>query len=165
MDSLESNPFSELAEIYDQIYSLETNSEWLKNLHKTVTKLGICNGTVLDVGSGTGWSTTFWLNRGFNVYCLDNAFQMISHCSNKYPELKLKCVCGTYNCIKEKPTFELITAVNDVTNYILYQDDTISSFFKLVYSALKQNGIFAFDLMTTQACKLFPKKRTYNLGQ
>jgi SAM-dependent methyltransferase len=145
---VKTTPYLALADVYDDIYSFQRIEPWLDRVWIFLKKMGITSGKQLDIGSGTCSSANFWMSKGFELFCLDVSFPMLSNAKVRNKDLGCHYICGSYECLKRIPSFSIVTAIDTVANYIAFRDGALLSFFEAVYSTLNKGGVFVFDVMT-----------------
>lgn len=100
----------------------------------------------LDVGCGGGWFTRAFERQGYSMTGMDVSAQMLDYAQEQARKqgLPIEYLLGDITATKLPKRFDFVTAINDCINYIPKQK--LRSAFKNVYSALKKNGIFLFDV-------------------
>ena len=63
-------------------------------------------------------------------------------------EGRLLRVCGSLDCLRAIPTFDLATAIDDVVAYVGAQDGGLDAFLDQLRSRLRPGGLFLFDFIT-----------------
>ncbi|MCA1604824.1 MAG: hypothetical protein LC775_04980, partial [Acidobacteria bacterium] len=74
-------------------------------------------------------------------------------------------MCGSHESIRRRPMFDLVTAVNEVANYIAYYDGMLKSWLATIHDALKPGGALLFDITTPNAKnRLVPDARCASMS-
>lgn len=143
----------EFAEIYDIFMKYVNYDEWYKFLRMFIKK----NGTVLDLGCGTGEFIWRFLRDGFSVVGVDLSEKMLEMSEKK---LLKKNFANNYKLVKENiVNYENINENNDIqqVDYIICNFDTVNylknekEFLKFIEKCnqnLKKNGYLIFDAVT-----------------
>ncbi|MGL4612103.1 MAG: class I SAM-dependent DNA methyltransferase [Trueperaceae bacterium] len=139
-------PFSRLAQVYDAIMSDIDYEAWVKFILETVRARGWKPGSVLDLGCGTGNSTTPMFALGLEVMGLDASEEMLGEARAKLPPVPF--AQGDFKTFKLDKTFSLVYSVFDSLNNLLTEQDFLAAA-RTVYSHLEPGGFFMFDANTT----------------
>ena len=143
----------EFAEIYDIFMKYVNYDEWYKFLRMFIKK----NGTVLDLGCGTGEFIWRFLRDEFSVVGVDLSEKMLEMSEKK---LLKKNFANNYKLVKENiVNYENINENNDIqqVDYIICNFDTVNylknekEFLKFIEKCnqnLKKNGYLIFDAVT-----------------
>ena len=143
----------EFAEIYDIFMKYVNYDEWYKFLRMFIKK----NGTILDLGCGTGEFIWRFLRDGFSVVGVDLSEKMLEMSEKK---LLKKNFANNYKLVKENiVNYENINENNDIqqVDYIICNFDTVNylknekEFLKFIEKCnqnLKKNGYLIFDAVT-----------------
>ncbi|BBM44516.1 class I SAM-dependent methyltransferase [Leptotrichia trevisanii] len=143
----------EFAEIYDIFMKYVNYDEWYKFLRMFIKK----NGTVLDLGCGTGEFIWRFLRDGFSVVGVDLSEKMLEMSEKK---LLKKNFANNYKLVKENiVNYENINENNDIqqVDYIICNFDTVNylknekEFLKFIEKCnqnLKKDGYLIFDAVT-----------------
>ena len=143
----------EFAEIYDIFMKYVNYDEWYKFLRMFIKK----NGTVLDLGCGTGEFIWRFLRDEFSVVGVDLSEKMLEMSAKK---LLKKNFANNYKLVKENiVNYENINENNDIqqVDYIICNFDTVNylknekEFLKFIEKCsqnLKKDGYLIFDAVT-----------------
>jgi len=143
----------EFAEIYDIFMKYVNYDEWYKFLRMFIKK----NGTVLDLGCGTGEFIWRFLRDEFSVVGVDLSEKMLEMSEKK---LLKKNFANNYKLVKENiVNYENINENNDIqqVDYIICNFDTVNylknekEFLKFIEKCnqnLKKDGYLIFDAVT-----------------
>ena len=143
----------EFAEIYDIFMKYVNYDEWYKFLRMFIKK----NGTVLDLGCGTGEFIWRFLRDEFSVVGVDLSEKMLEISEKK---LLKKNFANNYKLVKENiVNYENINENNDIqqVDYVICNFDTVNylknekEFLKFIEKCnqnLKKDGYLIFDAVT-----------------
>ncbi len=98
---------------------------------------------ILDLCCGTGQMAGILKGRGYRVTGIDGSEKMLAYAMENAPGVILK-VDDARSFMTETP-FDAVVCVFDSLNHIMLSED-LGSVFKSVYGALKDKGIFMFDM-------------------
>lgn len=140
--------YGEFAKIYDELINEDINYDEM-----VARILEICNSyhvelnDYLDIACGTG-NVTIRIAKYFkNIYGVDLSEDMLREAFDKFKEARIKgkIICQDMTELSLNKEFDLITSVLDSTNYITDLND-LQNYFNGVYTHLKSNGLFIFDV-------------------
>ena len=137
-----------LAQIYDALINKDINyNAWSKVILQNCQEQNVEFLDYLDLACGTG-NLTMEISGSFkNTWAVDLSSEMLSEAEVKMREQKLsaKFVCQNICELNLNKCFDLITCCLDSTNYILEKNE-LEDYFSAVYTHLKDNGVFIFDI-------------------
>lgn len=114
-------------------------------LLETMKNRGIANGTVVELGCGSGISARRLVDAGHSVFGIDIAPAMIEAARKHVPEADF--AAGSFRDIPLPPC-DAVIAVGECFNYTFDMDsapETIADLFRRVHAALRPGGFFLFD--------------------
>jgi SAM-dependent methyltransferase len=80
-----------LAQIYDMIYQPKPMNQSIFDMVEKLTMPSKTQSVLLDAGCGTGELVSYIQSKGYTqAYGLDNSPDMITECTDKYPDLPIK---------------------------------------------------------------------------
>ena len=154
--------YSEFSKWYDELMEDVPYDEWFDFVRDILSKDGIDDGLVCELGAGTGNFTMRLAEAGYDMIGVDNSEEMLAKARTKMEKIldsseenedkKSKVPDILYLC-QDMREFELygtvraIVSVCDSINYIL-EDDEIIQTFKYVNNYLDPGGLFIFDFNT-----------------
>ncbi|MDE0098993.1 MAG: class I SAM-dependent methyltransferase [Truepera sp.] len=141
-----SEPFTDLASVYDAIMSDIEYDDWIAFILRTVIERGWKGGRILDLGCGTGNSTSPIFSRGFEVQGVDASAAMLAVAQEKLPQVRL--FQADFETFELPDRFTLVYSVFDSLNNLL-APDAFSAMAARVARHLEPGGIFMFDINTT----------------
>ncbi len=146
--------YTGFATLYDLFMDNIPYEEWGKYLHKLLTKYGINDGIILDIGCGTGNITEFLSNLGYDMIGIDNSEEMLNIALEKkaLSGLDILYLNQDMRDLELFGTVSGVVSICDSMNYILDLDE-LTDVFKLVNNYLDPGGYFIFDLNTNEKYK------------
>jgi SAM-dependent methyltransferase len=145
---LPERPYATLAPYFAHLFEPRGIRRWFASSSKLVATAGLFGGRHLDVGAGTCRYSRYWARAGFRSVCLDLLHQMLVRARLGGTDGRLARVCGTLDCLRVAPTFDLVTAIDDVVAYVSAQDGGIDAFLGQLRDRLRPGGLFLFDFIT-----------------
>lgn len=139
-------PFSELAEVYDEIMADVDYEAWVDFILRQGELRGYRGGTVLELGCGTGNLVLPLVRRGVPTVGLDNSPRMLAVAHSKAPHLEWKL--GEFVSFELQQRFELVVSVFDSLNNLVTPEDFRSTAMR-VRRHLEEGGLFIFDVNTS----------------
>ncbi len=140
--------YYELAELYDELINEDVDYElWAKIIKTECDKRSINFNDYLDIACGTGNLTQFIAPYFKSTFAVDLSNEMLMIAQEKFRDKKLKAkfICQDMSCLNLNQKFDLITSCLDATNYLTEEEDLIS-YFEKVFTHLKVDGVFIFDI-------------------
>jgi SAM-dependent methyltransferase len=129
--------------LYNQSEAHLVLQELLPRLEKLLLPNLPKHGQILDLCCGTGQVSQQLSLRGFQMTGLDNSKKMLEHASEKVPNgVFLLEDARSFNL---SPTFDAAICTDSSLNHMMSLED-LKRVFGNVYAALKENGLFLFDL-------------------
>lgn len=141
--------YKHLAHYYDDLdlFRASTRIELFKLISQGT-------GKALDVGTGTGISAVFLLNKGYEVDAIDLSSSMIEIAKSKSDQIHW--IHGDILTYNPKVKYDLILCSTNVLNHLLTISE-LKGFIAKIHSLLKPNSIVLFDVMNPDAFKAVPK--------
>lgn len=138
------------ANVYDHMMEHIPYEEWFEKLHAYLTKQGISEGRVCELGCGTGIMTEKFAQAGYDMIGLDNSVDMLALAREKQEEMGTTTLYLNQNMeeMELDGPVEAFLSVCDSMNYLL-QEEQMAALFERVNQYLKPGGYFIFDLKTT----------------
>jgi SAM-dependent methyltransferase len=138
--------YETFADIYDDFNSANDYEMWFTALLPPLERLGLRQGSLLDVGCGTGRAIAPMLRRGWRITACDISAAMVAKAREKFPE----GVTFDVGDMRELPvygSFELVWALNDPVNYLLGDGD-LETALAAMGANLADDGLLVFDCNT-----------------
>lgn len=138
--------YEEFAKVYDflmQSYDYEAYTQYYLDL---MDKYAIEKGSLLDFGAGTGTFTEILASFFSEVTAVDSSKDMLSVAKEKLWQKKnIELICADISGFQAKKKYDAVIASFDVMNY-MHSYEMLRRTIFAAYSALKDNGIFLFDM-------------------
>jgi SAM-dependent methyltransferase len=153
--------YQNFAYIYDDLMKDVPYDAWINFFQRNIQ--GNRNkGKVLDVACGTGTLSIPLAKMGFNVTGLDLSSEMLSVADEKARREQVSLTLLEQNMteLSGLGVFDYIICFCDSINYLTSEEDVILTL-KGIYDSLKPNGIFMFDIHSTQKIEAVFKGQTY----
>lgn len=137
--------YENLAAYYDQFVDDKLNQQYLKTISKHVKE-----GTVIDLGTGTGPLAILLAKNGYRVTGTDIIPQMLEVAYNNAIMSDVNVRFYIHDILDPLNTFyDVITMVSDVINYV-EDKENIVKVFKNIEEAMDKNSLFIFDFITVK---------------
>ena len=141
--------YTSFAQVYDTFMDNVPYEEWAEYIVGILSKYGIEEGIVLELGCGTGSMTELLADRGYDMIGADNSEDMLQIAMDK------RAASGRdiLYLLQDMREFELYGTVRavisacDSINYVTDPEDLLEVF-RLVNNYLDPHGIFLFDFNT-----------------
>ena len=139
--------YNKLADIYDYLVAGIDYEEWADYMEKIVARFNSTITCAADLACGTGNTTIPLAARGYEVYGVDLAPEMLKKAIRKAREkhLEVEFLEQDMRRLNLPKPMDLITCYHDGLNYIIDPED-LKEVFRRVYESLKPGGLFIFDL-------------------
>jgi SAM-dependent methyltransferase len=141
-------PYATLAPYFAQLFEPRGIRRWFETAAGLVAGAGVRGGRHLDVGAGTCRYSRYWARAGFRSVCLDPLEEMLGRARLRGTCGRLARVCGTLDCLRAVPAFDLVTAIDDVVAYVGAQDGGLDGFLRQLAPRVRRGGLFLFDFIT-----------------
>lgn len=145
MSAATTDPFTELAEVYDTIMAEVEYGEWAEFILHLAGERGFETGAVLDLGCGTGNALAPLAGRGLELHGVDASEAMLAVARGKLPSVRF--TRATFTDFELRRRFELVISVFDSLNNLLTDED-FSVMAERVLRHLRPGGLFVFDANT-----------------
>lgn len=136
--------YKTFAKIYDEVMDESVYEDWLDF---TTRHIGNESQTILELACGTGILSVELANLGHKVTGLDLSEQMIALAKERTTDDDdlLSFEVGDMLNLKKTAQYDVVTCYSDSLCY-MSDEDAVSTVFKEVYSTLKDEGTFLFDV-------------------
>ena len=115
----------------------------LKPLEKILLPRLNQNAQILDLCCGTGQLVQILINQGYQITGIDNSNQMLNYARQNAPNGKF--LLADARQFELPPSFDAAFSTSAALNHIMTIPE-LQQVFQRVYSALKDNGWFLFDI-------------------
>lgn len=140
--------YTSFAQVYDLFMDNVPYEEWCAYICETLGAHGIWNGTVVELGCGTGRLTRLMAARGFDMIGVDNSVDMLSMArANGGPEESILYLLQDMQKLELGESVHAIYSACDCVNYILEEEELLEVFLR-VCRYLEPQGVFLFDMNT-----------------
>lgn len=150
-----SEPFSKIAEFYDELMEHVAYREWVNYSVSFLNFFNIKKDFFLDLACGTGTPTIYLSEFANEVIGLDKSPYMLKIAKRKqekYGIKKIKFIRGDLKNFHFKKKFDAIFCFFDSMNYILTTEELLRVL-QCAYENLKDKGAFIFDMNTIFALR------------
>ncbi|WP_461177563.1 class I SAM-dependent DNA methyltransferase [Virgibacillus ainsalahensis] len=136
-----------MAYLYDKLMDHAPYDEWAAFTQKAFERSGKHIKKIADLGCGTGEITMKLAEAGYNMTGVDYSEEMLTYAQQKASETNysIQWICQDLREIQGLTNLDAAVSYCDVINYITAQDE-LKAVFKSVASALKEGGMFLFDV-------------------
>lgn len=141
--------YTTFAGVYDMFMDNIPYEKWAEYLHDIMEEYNIREGTLLELGCGTGNMTELLAAMGYDMIGVDNSEDMLELAMEK----RLKSGHDILYLLQDMQSFELfgtvkaVVSVCDSINYVTDEAE-LKEVFRLVNNYLDPRGIFIFDFNT-----------------
>jgi SAM-dependent methyltransferase len=141
-------PYATLAPYFAQLFEPRGIRRWFVGASRLVAAAGLLGGRHLDVGAGTCRYSRYWARAGYRSVCLDVLHQMLARARLAGTGGRLVRICGTLECLRQTPAYDLATAIDDVVAYVGAQPGGFDRFLDQLGPRMRPGGLFLFDFIT-----------------
>jgi SAM-dependent methyltransferase len=134
-----------LAPFYDELTREHDYETWTLHLEERARRFGVRGRRLLDAACGTGKSFLPFLARDYSVTACDISAEMLEVAAAKAPEANL--FLADVRALGEVGSFDLITCLDDVMNYLV-EDSDLDRVFASLAPNLAPGGVLVFDVNT-----------------
>ena len=142
-------PYTALADIYDIVMNHVNYKRWANYIDQIAVKFSSGSKWIADIACGTGALCCELANLGYTTSGSDNSLDMIKVAKSKFSREKKRSLFWIMDMklpgFNEKP--DMIVALYDSMNYLM-SDKNWHQLLNNVYSSLKKDGLFVFDVST-----------------
>lgn len=138
--------YSSFAQVYDMFMDNVPYDVWADYISDRLKEYGITNGTLLDLGCGTGKITRLMAKKGYDMIGIDNAIEMLEIAQSHEGENILYLLQDMVE-LELYGSVDAVYSACDCLNYITNEDDLLCVF-ENVSRYLEKDGIFIFDMNT-----------------
>jgi SAM-dependent methyltransferase len=143
--------YAALAGFYDAMKSGEDYDAWADALLEPVRRFGTGGNRLLDVGCGTGLSSSAFQRCGFEVTGCDSASEMLAVARAGEDATGIEFVSADARRLPpELGRFDVVTWMDDVANHLLSAEDLLSAL-RSSKDRLRPGGLLVFDANSSSA--------------
>ncbi len=144
-------PFTRIAEIFDQLMFDVDYEEWVDYIEALLTFSEHPVVEILDLACGTGTPTWILHRRGYKVWGLDRSTLMLKVAQRKTGG-KVPLVAADMRVFHLRKQFDAVICIFDSLNNLLTEQDLEMTFAR-VREHLKPGGVFIFDMNSIAALR------------
>lgn len=139
--------YSGFAQVYDFLMKDVDYNGWVDYIEKIYHKEGLKPNSILELACGTGNITNRFAKKGYDITGVDISSEMLTFAKNKAHDMGINVKYLNQDMIEldYNKKLDSILCLCDGLNYILEESDLLEVF-KRVYSLLKEDGLFVFDI-------------------
>ncbi|MCT4565894.1 MAG: class I SAM-dependent methyltransferase [Maledivibacter sp.] len=139
--------YSGFAQVYDFLMEDVDYDGWVDYIEKTYHKEGIKPHTILELACGTGNITNRLAKKGYDIIGVDISSEMLTFAKDKAQDMgiNVKYLNQDMKELDYNKSIDSVLCLCDGVNYILDESDLLEVF-QRVYSLLKKDGLFVFDI-------------------
>ena len=142
--------YDSFAWVYDKHWGDQFTQEALTALRELVQQYLPPNASTLDLCCGTGQLAQALTERGYQVTGLDGSEEMLRIARKNAPSVKF--ILDDARAFILPATYHLVVSVFDSLNHIMKLEE-LTAVFRNVYAALREGGLFLFDLNVEEGYK------------
>ena len=146
--------------VYDEFMDNVDYHQWCDYAAKLLTKYGAKDGTLVEIGCGTGTGTMLLHEKGYNMIGIDLSQEMLEIAESKKEEEDIVYVLQDATNLQLPYAVPAMVSIGDSMNYITSVPD-LESVFACVSENLKKGGVFIFDLKTIHFFRDILAENTY----
>ena len=142
--------YSSFAQVYDLFMDNVPYEEWSRYLISLLKEYQVTDGTVVELGCGTGKMTRLLADAGYDMVGVDNSAEMLEIAGERQEEEERNDILYLLQDMREFELYGTVRAVIsacDSVNYIT-DDEDLTEVFRLVNNYLDPEGLFVFDFNT-----------------
>lgn len=137
--------FDRYGRYFDLLYRDKDYKGEVDYLVRTLRRLGIAKGNLIEFGCGTGRHGRLLTEAGFHVHGIDRSEEMIARAQTQAPVQGFACEVGDVCSFKAGRKFDAVLSLFHVISYQTGNDDLIAVF-RNARAHLDAGGIFLFDV-------------------
>ena len=141
------NSYTGLADVYDDFMSVVPCDAWCSFITERLSKYGINDGLVCDLGCGSGTITTALADAGYDMTGIDGSNEMLQKAQAKKGDRNILYLEQDITAFELYGTMRAMVSTGDTLNYITDKAD-LKRVFRLAANYLDPGGIFIFDMHT-----------------
>lgn len=150
-----SPPFADFARFYDRfmLYYVDYKG-WVDYVEKVFRRFKVEPRTILDVACGTGIPSVMLARRGYRVIGVDRSAEMLAVLRSKIDALPISVIQAEITDFRLDEPADAAISLYDSINYLLSEEDLVRCF-SCVRRAVKEDGLFTFDMNTVYSLSTF----------
>ena len=154
--------YQSFATIYDRVMNEIPYEEWFEKIREFLTQRGITDGTVCELGCGTGTMTELLAGVGYHMLGVDVSPEMLALARMKQEEshADILYIEQSMDELALPEPVDAMISVCDSINYLL-DEEQLERLFNGVNRFLKPGGFFLFDVKTAYCYREIIGDRTW----
>lgn len=143
------NPFEAVAPYYDALMAEIDYPGWVKYVLQITRSFKIKPERILDLACGTGTCALLFAAKGYEVIGIDVSGPMLDIARSKAAASNADPIFseGDMRDYELEGPVDLVTCLYDSINHLM-EDDEVERCFARTYGALRDRGLFVFDINT-----------------
>lgn len=139
--------YQAFAQVYDELMKDVDYKVWAEYIESVFNHFNIKPKNMIDLACGTGNMTIPFAQKNYNIVGIDISQDMLSIADQKArnQSLRIQWLCQNIIYFEGFKEQDAVICACDGLNYIL-KDEELQSTFDAVYTSLRQDGIFLFDM-------------------
>lgn len=143
-----STGYHSFAQVYDKFMDNIPYEEWGSYLYGLFKKYSVKEGTLIELGCGTGTLSLIMAKYGYKIIGIDNSIDMLTIAAAKTEQQSnITLLCQNMQELELGNVYDGFYCLCDSLNYLLSKEDVLRTF-KKIKQYLKKGGVFIFDLKT-----------------
>lgn len=145
-------PYTILPKVYDEMMIHVNYKRWAKYVYTILKKEHFKNGTLLDIGCGTGEFIKQMQKYNYDLNGCDSSNEMIDIARKKLPHIDFHY--SALPLLFEIPDneYNIMLCLFDTMNY-LQDESVLTNSLQNICQKIKSPGIFIFDVVTKSYCE------------
>lgn len=145
-------PYQKFAKIYDELMDESLYDQWKAYTLKHIP----LNESILELGCGSGRLASRLSRAGYKLTGLDNSIEMLSlaHIHKEETQTDYMLIERDMTDLSDLPNYDHVISFNDSICY-LPNLDIVGQLFKEIHNLLNENGVFLFDVHSTNKMRDF----------
>lgn len=139
--------YTSFAKTYDMFMDNVPYEEWAEYLIGLLHEHGMDQGTIVDLGCGTGKITRLLAREGYDMIGVDLSEDMLSIAVNDEDSTGILYLHQDMRELELYQQADAMVSICDSMNYIL-ETEGLAEVFQRVNAYLREGGVFIFDLNT-----------------
>lgn len=139
--------YTSFAQVYDLFMDNVPYEDWCGYLSTVLAGHGIADGTLLELGCGTGRLTRLMAERGYDMIGVDNSVEMLAIAGSREDSQDILYLLQDMQELTLHQEVRAVYSACDCVNYVLQEEELLSVFVR-VYRCLAPHGLFLFDMNT-----------------
>ena len=122
---------------------------------------GICDGTVVELGCGSGITAQTLVARGYDVAGVDASPAMIRIARRRAPRATFRVASAATTRI---PECRAVIAIGEVLTYLPGGMPALGALFRRIHNALEPGGLLVFDFIASAARRTYTTRSFNGVG-